>query len=160
MWSRRRYFHEYKLLLWFSNQPNRAKWKMPFSLCGRLDKRYLLAMVRSEIYRAVSLPPALLCYDTSNIWSALYVLKHPVFHRKKLPINTEGSCGLKACEGGLWPTQDFKESRNISPSLIVLSVMYICWHLQKQKHGYHFRHVLSQKTARYCYFICSCLGCM
>ncbi len=55
----------------------------------------------NETYLAVSLPPALLCYDTSNIWSALYVLKHPVFHRRKLPINKEGSCGLKAREEGL-----------------------------------------------------------
>lgn len=74
---------------------------MPLFPCGRLDKRYLLA-VNSKCYLAVSLPPALLCYDTSNIWNTLYFLKHPVFDRKKIPINMEGSCGLKACEKGLW----------------------------------------------------------
>lgn len=49
-----------------------------------------------------SMSPALLRYETSNIWSALYVLKHQVFYRKKLPINMEGSCGLKACQESLW----------------------------------------------------------
>lgn len=68
----------------------------------RLGKRHLLVVLKSKSCLAVSPPPALLCYDSWSIWRALYDLKHPVFHRKKLPINTEGSCGLKACEEGLW----------------------------------------------------------
>lgn len=71
-------------------------------VCGRVDKRYLLAVAGSEIYLAVSLPPALLCYDTPNIWSALYVLKHPVFYRKKLPIKKEGSCAWGLVRKALW----------------------------------------------------------
>lgn len=63
--------------------------KLPPFPCGRLDKRHL-----HKSYHAVSPPPALLCYDTLNIWSALYVLKHPVFHKKKI-TNQHG--------GQLWP---------------------------------------------------------
>lgn len=43
------------------------------------------------------------CYviTLQNIWRVLYVLTHPVFSRKKLLINEEDSCGMKA-RGMLW----------------------------------------------------------
>lgn len=58
--------------------------KCLFFSCGRLDKKCSLAAVRSEIHLTVSLPPALLCYDTSNIWSALYVFEAPRFPQEEI----------------------------------------------------------------------------